>query len=285
VKSYSEDYYAGTWVEGSRSSAEVVVPLLYELVQPLRSVVDVGCGTGEWLAVFDKHGAEDICGVDGDWVNRGTLQFPQEHFVPHDLTRPFSMARGFDLVVSLEVAEHLPAGCAETFVRSLVGLGSVVLFSAAIPGQRGHHHINLRWQDYWAKLFDREGYAAVDCIRNKIWNDQRVCYWYAQNTILYVDRERLESEPLLKREHELHGTFPMLSMVNPRGAAEAMEGLAAELEKRLQQQQEQTIRLKKRLQRQRELTDRLKAELKGHRPWWGRFIRSFPSRLRKNVRL
>jgi hypothetical protein len=35
--------------------------------------------------------------------------------------------------VSLEVAEHLPPGVAQTFVDALVRHGSVVLFSAAIP--------------------------------------------------------------------------------------------------------------------------------------------------------
>ena len=52
------------------------------------------------------------------------------------------MDRKFDLVVSLEVAEHLPSECAETFVDSLTGLGPIVLFSAAIPHQGGTNHAN-----------------------------------------------------------------------------------------------------------------------------------------------
>jgi ribosomal protein L11 methylase PrmA len=57
---YSEDYCA-VRKEGTRSSAEVIVPLVLEVVKA-RSVIDVGCGTGEWLSVFKEHGVEDIGG-------------------------------------------------------------------------------------------------------------------------------------------------------------------------------------------------------------------------------
>src|SRR5215211_1558289 len=148
---YSEDYYA-VRKEGTRSSAEVIVPLVLEVVKA-RSVIDVGCGTGEWLSVFKEHGVEDIWGVDGEYVNIKTLAIPEERFIPYDLKRPYRIDRAFDLVVSLEVAEHLPADCAETLVDSLTGLGSVVLFSAAIPYQGGEHHINEQWPEYWIRLF------------------------------------------------------------------------------------------------------------------------------------
>ena len=55
----------------------------------------------------------------------------------------------FDLVVSLEVAEHLPKECADIFVDSLVRLGPIILFSAAIPQAGGTCHINEQWPEYW----------------------------------------------------------------------------------------------------------------------------------------
>src|SRR5215218_5093516 len=147
MDAYSREYYERMG-EDSRSSAQVIVPLILERVRPLNSVVDVGCGTGEWLEVFSKHQVEHVYGVDGAWIQPETLRFPSEHFFIRDLERPLSMGRRFDLVVSLEVAEHLASGCSETFVRSLTNLGDVILFSAAIPGQAGTNHINLRWQGY-----------------------------------------------------------------------------------------------------------------------------------------
>jgi SAM-dependent methyltransferase len=162
-----------------------------QLLQPT-SVADVGCGTGAWLSVFHEAGVEDILGIDGDYIDRSLLQVPLDRFVPRDLRLPLDIDRTFDLVVSLEVAEHLPADCADRFVDSLVGLGPAILFSAAIPNQGGHNHINERWQSYWVTLFEERGYACVDLIRPRIWDDERVNWWYRQNTFLFVDPGLLE---------------------------------------------------------------------------------------------
>src|SRR5262249_24652716 len=94
--------------ESSLQSAREMVPLVVALVQP-RSVIDVGCGEGVWLSVFAECGVPDICGVDGSHVDPARLAIPAERFLAHDLTQPLHQDREFDLVVSLEVAEHLPA--------------------------------------------------------------------------------------------------------------------------------------------------------------------------------
>lgn len=137
---YTKDYYKDIQ-GGSRRSAKVIVPLVLELIQP-RSVIDVGCGVGAWLSVFKECGVRDIMGVDGDYIDKKMLQIPQERFLSFDLREPLRMDRQFDLVVSFEVAEHLPSECAERFVDSLVRLGPAILFSAAIPFQGGAHHMN-----------------------------------------------------------------------------------------------------------------------------------------------
>jgi len=62
-----------------------------------------------------------------------------------------------------------------------------VLFSAAIPFQGGAGHVNERWPSYWAGLFARHAFVAIDVVRPHVWNDPTVAFWYAQNTILYVE--------------------------------------------------------------------------------------------------
>lgn len=187
---YSRSYYESL---GSlaRSSAEVVVPYVLDILQP-QSVLDVGCGTGTWLAVFGEHGVADVCGIDGDHVRPDRLEIPRERFVAHDLTRPIDLGRTFDLAVSLEVAEHLPAASAEQFVALLTGSAPAVLFSAAIPLQGGVQHRNEQWQGYWAALFAANGFVAVDCIRPYVWSRPEVATWYAQNTLLFVRRDRVD---------------------------------------------------------------------------------------------
>src|SRR5271156_5680740 len=114
---------------GSRRSAEVILPLVSELLS-VRSVVDVGCGEASWLSVFCELGVEEILGIDGEYVDRELLQIPEDRFRAVDLTKSFKLGRVFDLAMSLEVAEHLPAECASVFVESLCSLAPAVLFSA-----------------------------------------------------------------------------------------------------------------------------------------------------------
>src|SRR2546421_5808773 len=106
-----------------------------DLVGP-RSIVDVGCGLGTWLAAAASLGIEDYIGVDA-YAPAQSLRIPVERFVRHDLSTPLQLDRRFDLVLSLEVAEHLAEDAAATFVASLARLGPAVLFSAAVPNQSG----------------------------------------------------------------------------------------------------------------------------------------------------
>lgn len=174
--------------ETSPASAEVVVPIVLDLVGP-SSVVDVGCGRGAWLAVFRRHGVADVLGVDGAWVDRGSLLVPAESFRAADLGRPTDLGRSFDLAVCLEVGEHLPESAAPALVETLTAAAPAVLFSAAIPGQGGVGHVNEQWPGYWAELFARRGFVALDVLRPLIWEDARVASWYRQNCFLYATRE------------------------------------------------------------------------------------------------
>src|SRR5436309_8946767 len=83
--------------ESVRRSAEEIVPLVMKLV-PAKSVVDVGCGLGTWLAVFREQGATETLGIDGEWIDRNHLEIPSESFMAFDLTQPLRLDRRFDLV-------------------------------------------------------------------------------------------------------------------------------------------------------------------------------------------
>ena len=182
----------------SRNSAQEIVPLVCRLVEP-KSVVDIGCGTATWLAVFQEHGVENVFGVDGDYVNRAKLEIPLEKFYPFDLTKPLALNKEFDLAMSLEVAEHLPAEAADTFVNSLTSLSPIIMFSAAIPAQGGVDHINEQWQNYWVEKFASQNYEVIDYLRQQVWQNDNINYWYAQNILLFVERQYLANSTELNK--------------------------------------------------------------------------------------
>lgn len=201
-------------LEGARGSARQVVPMILEWLQP-QSVIDVGCGLGAWLSVFRELGIQDYLGVDGDYVDRSQLQIPVEAFSAKDLTQPLRLDRRFDLAISLEVAEHLPAESASTLIESLTKLSDVVLFSAAVPFQGGTGHLNEQWTGYWVKLFQQYGYVAIDCLRHRLWSNEYVQPWYIQNSLLFVKSEQLEHYPRLPKHDSDTVHFP-LEVVHPK---------------------------------------------------------------------
>lgn len=193
---YRNDFFAkrhGKTVDASIT----VLKLLLDCLPPVRSCVDVGCGVGTWLSTLRSMGIEDVTGLDGPWVDTSLLRIPAERFRVTRLDHGWSVGRRFDLAISLEVAEHLPAEAADGFVRSLTQSADFVLFSAAIPGQGGVHHFNEQPASYWAAKFARHGFEVKDILRSHIWNVDHVPICYRQNCLVFVRSER---------SHEVGGT-------------------------------------------------------------------------------
>ena len=176
-----------------------VVPEIVRQLQP-KSVLDVGCGIGTWLKVFEEQGVVDILGLDGDHVDRSLLKINPNQFKVQNLLTTWDLSRKFDLVVSLEVAEHLPEHVSDSFVEALVKHGNSIVFSAAIPKQDGQNHLNEQWPSYWEEKFRKHGFYFHDVLRHLFWNNTKVQWWYSQNIFL------LTKEPQLK---------PILSLVHP----------------------------------------------------------------------
>jgi prefoldin subunit 5 len=207
---YSPEFFATQSIR-SLLSARVVLGALFEVFRP-RSVIDVGCGVGPWLRAAQELGTEDLLGVDGEYVVRGQLLVDPDRFVAVDLERQrlaevLRPRRRFDLVMCMEVAEHLSFDRAPTLVEDLASVGDVVLFSAAIPFQGGEHHVNEQWPEFWGLLFRQAGFACADFLRSRVWARPDVDWWYAQNTLLFV-RQGSESGAALS----VHQVPPGLSL-------------------------------------------------------------------------
>ena len=177
----------------------MIVPLVLERLRPA-SVVDVGCGSGAWLEVFRECGVTDVVGVDGAYVRPESLRIEPAEFVARDLGERFRFERSFDLAISLEAAHYVPEERAGALVESIAALAPAVLFGAAVPHQPGGPARNRQWPAWWAALFARHGFRAVDWLRPLVWDDDRVDWWYAQNTILYL-RDGGDTEPIRPLVH------------------------------------------------------------------------------------
>lgn len=184
---YNSTFFAYTSAI-SRVSAQIVVPIFRNILPTCKSVADFGCAQGVWLNCWMENGVVDVYGVDGDYVDRDHLHISNECFQSQDLNEPVDLKRKFDVVYSLEVAEHLRPENSESFIKSLTNHSEIVIFSAAPPGQGGEYHINERPFESWRALFKKQGYEAYDCIRPLIADQKTVSFWYRYNIILYVHK-------------------------------------------------------------------------------------------------
>jgi SAM-dependent methyltransferase len=180
---YDRQFYEAR-CDGSLQSARAIVPIVLHYFS-VRSVVDIGCGIGTWLKVFEENSVPHILGIDAPHIDQATLVIRSKEFLAVDLRTELHLVDRYDLAMSLEVAEHLPEDFSTSFVTKLTEAAPIVLFSAAVPGQPGVHHINMQWQDYWRAIFGSRGYVAFDIVRPAVWGRGDVDYWYQQNTIVY----------------------------------------------------------------------------------------------------
>src|SRR5208283_920409 len=134
--SYGTDYYSRN-LDGMNNSAKNVLSLLYKYYKP-KSVVDVGCGRGAWLAAANSLGSNKLKGFDGSWVKKEDLLSKNINFtvVNFDVEMP-KIDEKYDLCISVEVAEHISERYAKSFVDVLCRASDIVLFSAAIKYQAG----------------------------------------------------------------------------------------------------------------------------------------------------
>lgn len=210
--SYKDKWFAQRQAR-TQEAAQQFVQAVLNIVQP-KSVIDVGCATGEFLAAFQSHGVHDILGIDGPYVKKELLAIAPDAFQPRDLNQPFSLPRTYDLALSLEVAEHLNPESANGFITSLAALAPIIVFSAAIPHQGGTHHVNEQWPEYWSALFQQHGFYPVDALRKKIWNNPLIHPCYRQNALFFCKEEVIAGNEILAEAYR--NTRPdTLSLVHP----------------------------------------------------------------------
>lgn len=158
-EAFWQRHEVGDWDAAARTIVDLFNP---------RSVVDVGCGHGLLLSALARVRPElRLIGLD---ESTAALARARARGVP---VRAFDVAGASgdrvaslvtelgacDLVVCLEVAEHLPPWHAGKLLRLLV-LAPRVVFSAAHPNQGGHLHVNERPAEYWRARFETLSYEV-----------------------------------------------------------------------------------------------------------------------------
>ena len=172
-----------------RFSAERIVSDLYKIFEPC-SVLDIGCGAGNFSNYFIHLGC-DVTAVDGSPFSKNYLA-EKVMWKEHDLRVELQLNKIFDLVLCLEVAEHLDESYADLLLQSITNhanKNSIIVFCAARLNQGGLGHVNEQSPGYWIDKFSNIGYCIIKRqLTNRLKKHWRIdyvnrCYW--RNIILF----------------------------------------------------------------------------------------------------
>lgn len=170
----------------------------YRLAQYITSLLnketalyDMGCGKGAYIKYFQDMGFKNVLGIEGERLK----DFESENILVQDLTNELNLAfvTDFDFpqmpgnVICLEVAEHIPAGHTDMFLKNIcdqVLTGHRLILSWAIPGQEGYGHVNCQHNIWVINEIEKRGfkfhYPETAQARHVI---ESHCNWF-KNTLL-----------------------------------------------------------------------------------------------------
>jgi 2-polyprenyl-3-methyl-5-hydroxy-6-metoxy-1,4-benzoquinol methylase len=172
--------------EEKRKSSRKVAAVINSFLE-FNSVLDIGCGCGLYLAEFQRLGKETLgCEASSDAIKMAP---PDVTVFFCDVTRPILLNRRFDLVLSIEVAEHIRKSASGQLVRNCTAYGDTVVFTAAPRGQGGIGHINEQPYKFWTDLFAANHFRYRREFSEKIrsvMKKEKVVEWIARNLMVFT---------------------------------------------------------------------------------------------------
>jgi len=156
-----------------------------------KSAIDFGCGIGSFLESGLDRGLTKLKGYELHFER--SKKYTPERVLPYieqgDVTQPLADC-GYDLAMSVEVAEHIRPEGSEQFVKNMVQASTNhIMLTAAPPGQRGTGHINLKPSEYWVDLFQQQEGCSYSPEGTKdlkkIWTDLESPLYLINNLLVF----------------------------------------------------------------------------------------------------
>ena len=194
-ETYDADFY-----EAHRQYSQKGAPFFAKFIKDhfgkdgvVKSICDLGCGTGIFITDFLKD-ADVVRGVDFSVGATKTLDIPVENYVDADLTKPLPFKEHFDVVVSIEVWEHLMSQFEAQYIENVMSLTpNYLVISCAPPHQWGRHHYSPHEPAYMRELIESKGYEFLPELTEQFCGDKSkgikgikyLASFYRKNTMLF----------------------------------------------------------------------------------------------------
>ena len=156
----------------------------YLLITGHKTVVDFGCGMGDYAKVF-KAVNLDVEAFDG---NPNTEVLTEGIGRVLDLSKPFYLQKKFDAVMSLEVGEHIPAEFEDVFISNITKHAKkTLIISWAVEGQGGDGHVNCKNNDYIIGQIEERGFKYKKKASEELRKAATNASWFS-NTLMIFEK-------------------------------------------------------------------------------------------------
>jgi SAM-dependent methyltransferase len=185
---YSPKYYQTLVEPYACKSVPQMAKSIVETFHPA-SVIDIGCGSGALLVALRKLGVHRLLGLDAAEAGLDIAQARGLDTRKFDIvTDKLLYSACYDVAVSMETAEHLPASAADHYVELLCSLAPVIIFTAAHPGQGGIGHLNEQPPEYWKGYFKAHDFQPLEELVSAwqpAWRAAGVADFYTNNLMIF----------------------------------------------------------------------------------------------------
>ena len=120
-----------------------------------KTVLDAGCALGYIVEALRDRGV-DAYGFDiSEYAIESVREDIKPYCIVHSTTEPLpeSFPQKFDVVITLEVLEHLFPEDAEKAIDNLCNYTDMIIFSSTATDIQDRTHVNVRLPEYWSKVF------------------------------------------------------------------------------------------------------------------------------------
>ncbi len=220
------------------------------------TVLDVGCAMGFLVEGLRQRGVEAY-GVD---ISEYAIQKVDPSIRPYCWVGSIAEAfpRKYDLIVCIEVLEHIPPSKADEAVKNCCLHSDNVLFSSTPFDYKEFTHLNVRPPEYWADLFARHGFlrdvdfdasfitpwAVRFCLRNEplhsIVKDYERKYWLLWKETVDLRQSKLEMRDQLASNEQALQTLKD-QMETKDQIAEELKAQVMELKRTREEPGQQTL--------------------------------------------
>lgn len=148
-----------------------------------KTVADLGCGNAQYV----KYLNDNDCYVTGYDGNPNVIKYDNCHVL--NLTKNIKFNKKYDVVLCLEVGEHIPEQYENILINNIVKIcKNKLIISWAVPEQEGFGHINCKENKYIIDLIEEKKfkYSNDESEQLRLSSSQT---WF-KNTIMVFNKEK-----------------------------------------------------------------------------------------------